>query len=836
MPITTTTTLPITTTTTLPPPLMDSLRTHIVGQSDLSISVQWNGNAYVAVLGHGIAPANVAVDGTSITISATYLDALQEGDYQFQLQAGNYSIPFTIRVELDRTPVLAWHSNAVHQLTTLTDQVIDIDIKGLTISRVLINGSEIEPTRYLIEGSLFTLPAALLNTLTPRLLNTISVQTSGGIASLTFTTNDLPGLADKVDFIKYPGEAVVNEDFRGLVSDQLGSLTYRFELLTGDGVFTDHQNGRFSFVPATIHAGIVTFSMTVSDTYGGTTSKTYTLEYKTVHPSIIPTQSFLLGSSSGLEIPLSLRGSEQGEFAVDFVSLTGNGILTTDYVYQANPSRLMISADYLNQLALGDHAFLVTSTAGERAFTIRILDHPTLSLQNPSNVVNAGEWIPLVYTVDFKGSAPIGLFVLGQPLNSELYVIASEPEPTLTLSSQLLALLPVGSSTLRLQTAAGIRDFIVVVNDVPLITPKLDFIKLPGEAVVNEDFRGLVQNAVGTLTYQINLKTGSGTFTDHQNGRFSFTQEAVRSEVLVLTLSVVDQYGLAASRDIELTYKTVNPIVYDAIGQKIVDKINAFGDVVMTVDTFGVESSSLYYSMIDVSLLGQSIGSSHWVFNVGGNNRMFSIKAAYLRSLPVGIHTFTLTTQAGSANFTIEVKDSRPVTADQALYIVRQIPEVGDLAIAIQPYEHVLTPASFTIEGIGFAFSVDYDFINNSLILREAFLLTGLTPGDYTVLVDLNPLFVLRLLAPSVPVVDPAKKTLTLVKSAMIDDVVVNCQFFGLEAESAIKVGNVTLQPAQVIVANDQITLKLAFRKPLRMEAIRWKSATPTGSKRLPCA
>jgi len=259
----------------------------------------------------------------------------------------------------------------------------------------------------------------------------------------------------------------------------------------------------------------------------------------------------------------------------------------------------------------------------------------------------------LVLLYDFDGASLLTFKINQETVEVTNYSIDGT---SITINSTFLDTLSLGfDHEIEVSTLGGSATLFFIVNDTPVILDKTDFIKLPGEAISHENFSVLAQNQIGSLDYLIETEATYTSFTDFGDGTFSFTPASVFVGSIYFTLTVTDEYGATASKDIELVYKTVNPIIYDSQGEKIINKDTLSEDLVMTVDTFGTESSSLYFEMTDVLLDDVSIGLENIIFKTDGDPRYFSVKQAYLISLPVGTYTFTLTTEAGRADFIVNV-------------------------------------------------------------------------------------------------------------------------------------------------------------------------------------
>ncbi len=470
---------------------------------------------------------------------------------------------------------------------------------------------------------------------------------------------------------------------------------------------------------------------------------------------------------------------------------------------------LSIHSSFLDSLPEGSNDFSLR--AGEFGILLSInvtVDRTPLLTLVSDDWHTVGEASDLVATLDLIGLTDFSVSINQTVLDSADYTfLAGE----LRILAMVLDLLPARlDNVLKVSSTGGDAELTFIINDVPVLLDKTDFIKLPGETVVEEDYRFRVDHEIGTLTYEYALLEGNGVFTDHENGRFSFVPNAIFAGTVTFVMTVTDSYGASAEKTYSLVYKTVNPVIYDAIGQKIVDKNDTFGDVVMTVDTYGTESSSLYFDMLDVLRLDESIGSTNVVFPTNGNMRLFSIKAAYLRSLSVGIHTFTLVTEAGQATFTIEVVDTRAIAVSVAEVTFRKTVTEGDVTVTITPYNNLINADSFVIDGVIFTETTDFTYADHQLMILSAFL-NRLTQGTYVIAINGVDLITLTIQDPTAPVIDPSQKTISLLKAAIVADLSIECLLFGLEAESILYVGEVVVDASNYEIITDGIVLDTAY-------------------------
>ncbi len=679
--------------------------------------------------------------------------------------------------------------------------VATVSLHSAPLLAVRIDGYAISSDVYILQGTTLTLlPAAFISLMYGT--HSLSVTTAGGTAADDFIYNDIPFILTKNNFIKLPGETVTNEDFTVLAVNLIGECDYEIVLSTGEGTLTDHGNGHFDYVPAGIAAGTVVFTFIVTDTYGAMASRNITLTYKTVNPAAIADQEFDLDDPADVVFAVDLHGGESTPFSVLFADLSGHGITAADYILDDSTGTVTIRSAFLSGLEPGIYEFLLQSTCGERSFAVIVRANPAVTVRE-DGVYTIGSDIGIRVDVDLKGADFEAIY------RGEILIDAADyafDGTLLTLNPGALAILTPGLYEYRLVSASGYASFSIFINDVPVIAAKTDFIKMPGETVTNESFAYLVTDSVGTCTYRYELASGGGTLIDHGDGTFDYAPASTFAGEVVITFTVTDSYGAEAVRDITLTYKTVDPVIYDAIGQKVVDKIDAFGDIVMTVDTYGHESSAYYYEMTDVRLAGLSIGTANYLFKTGADPRLFSIRADYLMTLPTGIHEFTLKTEAGSAVFTIEVRDTRAVEASPAILEYTKTVSAADAIFTITPYAHTVGAGDFAIAGTVWTNTVDYAYVGGILTIYQSFL-EGLDAGIYPVTVGGASLLTITVKNPTAPNVDPASETTTLEHEAIAGDLVIGCNLYGLAASSVLMLAGVPLGSANYDVVDDAITL-----------------------------
>jgi hypothetical protein len=490
-----------------------------------------------------------------------------------------------------------------------------------------------------------------------------------------------------------------------------------------------------------------------------------------------------------------------------FESISGHAIVAANYAFDDHS--IVIDYEFLNSLGQGTYVFSLKAGVYDVNFTIEViqLTAPTLAYVS-DGIHNRGDETPLLFTLDLGTEQDFTLTINGTLLSSINYQYMDQ---TLTLLVDYLDTLPYHDyNVIVVTTLVGSDELSFITNDYPTLSEKIDFIKYPGESVINENFTNLITNQIGSLTYAYALNSGEGLFTDHEDGTFSFIPNGTYNGIVSLTMTVTDEYFASISKTYELIYKTVNPIIFDATGLKVVDKIDAFADIVMTTNTYGIEPDYLYYEMLDVTLNSLSIGQENIIFKTNGDQRLFSIKQDYLRTLPTGVHTFTLFTEAGQADFTIEVKDSRLIEVDISEVTYKKTVSTGNLVFNLTFYEHIVTSDSFTIDGIEMVDLIDYNYDLSQLTLESDFI-NGLAFGHYVIKVNDTPLITLIIEEAIAPEVASESRLTTLIKADISLDLIIDVMLYDMEANTLIKLNSQVLNASDYQISLNQIRLTSSY-------------------------
>ncbi|MDD4077716.1 MAG: X2-like carbohydrate binding domain-containing protein, partial [Bacilli bacterium] len=277
---------------------------------------------------------------------------------------------------------------------------------------------------------------------------------------------------------------------------------------------------------------------------------------KVIEDPVITVDKAYIEGETDFVITVDLKGNL-------FQAIIGNNISSSDYTFSNN--KLTLKSSYLNQLMPGNYTFIFKTKHKEASFIVKIEKkatvNPELSFPSGQNVFTIGNDSKLTAILKLYDAKIISVYI-----NNEVQSVASyqlNGDKLVIKTEALNELLPKDNNELKIATTSGTVKTYFVINDQPTIKDKTDFIKLPGENIVGEDFTGLAVNTVGDLSYAYSLKSGNGILTDHDNGTFSYTPAVISPGEVIITFTVTDSYGLSVRKDIVLTYKPVNPYIYD---------------------------------------------------------------------------------------------------------------------------------------------------------------------------------------------------------------------------------------------------------------------------------
>ncbi len=412
----------------------------------------------------------------------------------------------------------------------------------------------------------------------------------------------------------------------------------------------------------------------------------------------------------------------------------------------------------------------------------------------------------LAVFVDLGGAPLMAIRINDNLLSGSDYTLEGT---SLSIHQAYVDLVPLGlANELKVTTSGGQAIVYFIVNDIPQIADKTDFIKYPGEAIHNENFRWLITNQIGSLTYEITTTPSEHTLIDHGDGTFDFLPAFVFTGDVTISVSVTDEYGATAQRDINLNYKVVNPYIYDAQGEKTVDKKTAATDLVMTADTYGSEPANLYYEMTDILLGDTSIGSDNYIFKTDANPRYFSLKLAYLMQLPVGEHHFTLTTTAGAATFIVNITDTRTIVAvPNAIQFTIDV-STEDIPIALTLYANVIGASSFALGET--TLTEDHCTYLDGLLTLKASYLDTLSPGIHDLMANGMKIVTVTILTPQTPEVGEIPVPVIFAK-ATSGDLEIPIALFGFASETEIFRFQVKLTATDYTITDAALTLKADY-------------------------
>lgn len=432
-------------------------------------------------------------------------------------------------------------------------------------------------------------------------------------------------------------------------------------------------------------------------------------------PPIVSSGEYELGSGQNVLLTVNMNDNE-------FVEVSGNSIRPTDYAF--SQSKLEVKADYLESLAEGSYKFVLTAGTFKVDFEIKIKEKAKPEKYPP--VIKSTDIVwwqdDLQIDVDLKGKQLVSVVIDDDTLPSERFTYN---DGKLVLPQSYMQTLSMGDGhTITVTTQDGKASADFVVNDIPVISDKSDFVKLPGEVINNESFASLVTDTFGSgeieLTYA--LEEGQkGTLADNQNGTFNYRPADNRAGEIKIKVTATDSYGASADRVITLTYKTVNPKVSAQVYNSDLQ------DLVVSVNKKGDEKGNFDVSILSVS--GCEITADN--YSIDNENSTITIKKEFLANFDYGSYTFTVVTTAGQSDFTVEVRKDPVVTLKSQSNVVN--PD-GTIEYTVE-----LNGGEFDKILIGEtdAEADDFTFADGVLTIKAS-LVAKLTDGDNTLCVVTN--------------------------------------------------------------------------------------------------
>lgn len=432
-------------------------------------------------------------------------------------------------------------------------------------------------------------------------------------------------------------------------------------------------------------------------------------------PPIVSSGEYELGSGQNVLLTVNMNDNE-------FVEVSGNSIRPTDYAF--SQGKLEVKADYLESLAEGSYKFVLTAGTFKVDFEIKIKEKAKPEKYPP--VINSTDIVwwqdDLQIDVDLKGKQLVSVVIDDDTLPSERFTYN---DGKLVLPQSYMQTLSMGDGhTITVSTQDGKASADFVVNDIPVISDKSDFVKLPGEVINNESFASLVTDTFGSgeieLTYA--LEEGQkGTLADNQNGTFNYRPADNRAGEIKIKVTATDSYGASADRVITLTYKTVNPKVSAQVYNSDLQ------DLVVSVNKKGDEKGNFDVSILSVS--GCEITADN--YSIDNENSTITIKKEFLANFDYGSYTFTVVTTAGQSDFTVEVRKDPVVTLKSQSNVVN--PD-GTIEYTVE-----LNGGEFDKILIGETDAEPDDFtFADEVLTIKASLVAKLTDGDNTLCVVTN--------------------------------------------------------------------------------------------------
>ncbi|MDD3957890.1 MAG: hypothetical protein PHO96_03305, partial [Candidatus Izemoplasmatales bacterium] len=500
--------------TTLPPtsvpptthlPLFYSeTETYVMDSGDLVLAIGWHDYVFSGMTGHEITTADYAMHMAGLTLSGSYLTGLGIGTYHFSIVTDHGTYPLEIEVVYItpyQEPVLFFPLGSnVYTMGLSLGLTAHIDLDGAPLLSVSINQDVINPAFYQHDGSSLELIPEALAALSYSPAHRLQITTEAGSAQALFIVNDIPTIQEKSDFIKYPGEAIIEEDWTDLVSNQIGTLSFRYET-EAEGTFTDHLNGRFSFVPASTYYGSETISLIVEDQYGAQAQRMITLTYKQIDPLILDTETPVVIDKATLEDDRSFivhtYGTEPNTLYFEMIEIRDGStpIEAEHYILKTDqdPSRFSLKATYLVQLSLGIHRLTLVTEAGFSDFDIDIRDTRPVKVAPESQSFTIGlseDDLSFTLTPYAHIVTSSSFTIHGEALieNVDFTYVA----PVFTIKKAFLESLTIG-------------NHMIEINDVSAITVKIHTVLSP--EVIDDDVLQLWDPfSEETLDIPVNLK------------------------------------------------------------------------------------------------------------------------------------------------------------------------------------------------------------------------------------------------------------------------------------------------------------------------------------------
>lgn len=214
--------------------------------------------------------------------------------------------------------------------------------------------------------------------------------------------------------------------------------------------------GKLTILSSYLDTLVIGEHIFVVSTVGGQATLTITVVRTNQIPVISPTiATFDKDNPANVVVDLNLKGNTVTSIKINNVDLNASA-------YQIADGKLTIFTAYLQPLANGNYAVVVTTIGGSATLTITVKDAQS-PVVSPSSVTfdkqNPDE---IVVDVDLKGETLTSIQINGTTLISSAYV---HEIGKLTLLESYLATLQAGVYTIVIQTIGGTATFTLTVID-----------------------------------------------------------------------------------------------------------------------------------------------------------------------------------------------------------------------------------------------------------------------------------------------------------------------------------------------------------------------------------
>ena len=399
-----------------------------------------------------------------------------------------------------------------------------------------------------------------------------------------------------------------------------------------------------------------------------------------------------------------------------------NLVENQDYTFVHNS--IVFSSAYLLTLPVGVQTFVINGTTSI-TIVIKTDNAVTVSPDDKEIVINRDdlELEAVVVSVQMQGYEA-STTVTGSDITSDDYIISTNQ---ITLSSTFVNSKTYGIYTFTIDNGSGEPDdFTLVFGGKPIEASHPDgqtIVKFTNELISNEALRVTPrQGQIVTVTLvdgsEITNSVGLLTF-NQDTKQFTFIRETQWWGIAHFSYQVTDSYGFTSDViTMTLEYKPLHPTIADKDDKEYYKQtgIDPLSNIVYTV----TETQGMALYLIE----GNDISNQDYVLN--GN--MFTIYSTFLTTLEYGYHLFELYTTGGKETFTIHVLDDVPPVIEPDALVFEKAALI-DTDISIQMHGNAWVGMYWN--DVLLVETVDYDYENNNITLKVAFLET-LDYGQHT--------------------------------------------------------------------------------------------------------